>query len=113
VALLAGSVAASAAATCTASVYWEGFARPLADGRRHRSSEELAAHRTLPFGTLVRVTSVATGRSIVIPISDRGPFVRGRCIDLSRGAASRLGVAGLAAVSIDVLRIGSDRHRMP
>ena len=59
-----------------------------------------AAHRTLPFGSRVRVTNRSTGRSVMVTINDRGPFVRGRIIDLSRGAARALGVSGLAAVSV-------------
>jgi rare lipoprotein A len=64
-----------------------------------------AAHKTLPFGTRVRVTNARTGRSVEVTINDRGPYVRGRVIDLSRAAAGALGMqsAGLARVSIDVL----------
>jgi rare lipoprotein A len=59
-----------------------------------------AAHRTLPLGSRVRVTNRSNGRSVMVTINDRGPFIRGRIIDLSRGAASALGVSGLAAVSV-------------
>jgi len=61
-----------------------------------------AAHRTLPFGTRVRVVHEGTGRSVVVRINDRGPFTRGRVIDLARGAASALGVtrSGVAFVSL-------------
>ncbi len=67
-----------------------------------------AAHRTLPFGTRVLVTSAATGRSVTVTINDRGPFVKGRIIDLSRGAASALGItgAGVARVSVSVIGRG-------
>jgi rare lipoprotein A len=67
-----------------------------------------AAHRTLPFGTRVLVTHVASGRSVTVTINDRGPFVKGRIIDLSSGAASALGIkgAGLARVSVAVLGRG-------
>ncbi len=95
---LAG-VPADAAETCTASVYWEGFGHPLADGKRHSPDQMIAAHRTLPFGTRVRVSHGS--RSIIIAIADRGPFVRDRCIDLSRGAARALGVSGLPHVIIE------------
>lgn len=60
-----------------------------------------AAHRTLPFGTLVRVTSLRTGESVVVRINDRGPFVRGRSIDLSLGACRAIGNPGIAQVRID------------
>jgi peptidoglycan lytic transglycosylase len=62
-----------------------------------------AAHRTLPFGTLVRVTNRSSGRSVVVRINDRGPFVRGRIIDLTPAAARALGFSGLANVSVDVV----------
>lgn len=59
-----------------------------------------AAHRSLPFGTHVRVTNKKNGRSVVVRISDRGPFVRGRVIDLSPAAARAIGFAGLAPVTL-------------
>ena len=62
-----------------------------------------AAHRTLPFGTLVRVTNQRSGRSVVVRINDRGPFVRGRVIDLTPAAARVLGFSGLAHVTLDVI----------
>ena len=66
-----------------------------------------AAHRTLPFGTMVRVTHRKTGRSVVVRINDRGPFVRGRVIDVSPGAARALGFSGLAPVTLGVLGRGT------
>jgi rare lipoprotein A len=68
-----------------------------------------AAHKSLPFGTRVRVTNHQTGRSVVVRINDRGPFVRGRVIDLSPAAARALGIDGLASVSLSVLR-RAERH---
>jgi rare lipoprotein A len=62
-----------------------------------------AAHRTLPFGTLVRVTYQHSGRSAVVRINDRGPFVRGRVIDVTPAAARALGFSGLAPVTLDVI----------
>ncbi len=59
-----------------------------------------AAHRTLPFGSQVRVTNQRTGRSVTVRITDRGPFVRGRVIDLSPAAARAIGVAGIAPVTL-------------
>jgi rare lipoprotein A len=61
-----------------------------------------AAHRTLPFGTKVTVTNNRTGRSVVVRINDRGPFVRGRVIDLSPAAARAIGVGSIAQVSLKV-----------
>jgi rare lipoprotein A len=61
-----------------------------------------AAHPTLPFGTRVTVTNSHTGSSVVVRINDRGPFVRGRVIDLSPAAARAIGVSGIAQVSLRV-----------
>jgi rare lipoprotein A len=67
------------------------------------SSAMTAAHRSLPFGTMVRVTDNHSGRSVVVRINDRGPFVRGRVIDLSPAAAHALGFSGLANVTLNVV----------
>ena len=61
-----------------------------------------AAHRTLPFGTRVRVTDVQSKRSVVVRINDRGPFMRGRIIDVSRGAAIQLGMIGRGVATVDL-----------
>jgi rare lipoprotein A len=77
----------------SASYYAAKFdGRRTASGERFDNSAMTAAHRTLPFGTLVRVTNIANGRSVILRINDRGPFARGRIIDLSRAAASELGL---------------------
>ena len=70
-----------------------------------------AAHKTLPFGTLVKVTNLANGRSAVVKINDRGPFVAGRIIDLSRAAAEQIDMVGTgtARVSVEVLSFASNR----
>lgn len=81
-----------------ASVYSSG---PTASGERFSSSALTAAHRTLPFGTRVRVTRGA--RSVIVRITDRGPFVRGRVIDLTPAGARALGFSGLAHVRLEVL----------
>jgi rare lipoprotein A len=62
-----------------------------------------AAHRSLPFGTRVRVTNRSNGRSVVVRINDRGPFVHGRIIDLTPAGARAIGMDGLAKVSVDVV----------
>ena len=62
-----------------------------------------AAHKTLPFGTLVRVTHQRSGRSVIVRINDRGPFVAGRVIDVTPAAARALGFAGLAPVTLDII----------
>lgn len=83
-----------------ASVYSGGR---TADGEYARSGGLTAAHRSLPFGTLVRVTNDRTGRSVVVRINDRGPFVRGRVIDLTPAAARAIGFSGLAHVTLTVI----------
>ena len=74
-----------------------------ANGEFASSSGLTAAHRTLPFGTRVRVTNHQTGRSIIVRINDRGPFVAGRIIDLTPAGARALGMDGLAHVTDEVL----------
>ncbi len=91
-----------------------GEGGPLtANGERYNPGGFTAAHRTLPFGTRVRVTSPNTGRSVVVRINDRGPFVGGRVIDLSVGAARALGLtsSGVGTVQMDVLGGGEGGGR--
>jgi rare lipoprotein A len=74
-----------------------------ASGETASPSGLTAAHRTLPFGTMVRVTNRSNGRSVVVRINDRGPFVSGRVIDLTPAGAQALGFSGLAQVTLDVV----------
>jgi rare lipoprotein A len=74
-----------------------------ANGERARRAGLTAAHLSLPFGTKVRVTNRRNGRSVVVRINDRGPFVAGRVIDLTPAAAAALGFSGLAQVTLDVV----------
>jgi len=93
--------------TGEASWYGPGFyGNRTANGEIYRQGTMTAAHRTLPFGTKVRVTNLWNGRSAVIRINDRGPFVAHRVIDLGHGAASTLGLisSGIAEVRLEVLR---------
>jgi rare lipoprotein A len=76
---------------------------PTASGERSRPAVLTAAHKTLPFGTLVEVTNRQNGRSVVVRINDRGPFVEGRIIDLTPAAARALKFDGLANVTVRVL----------
>jgi rare lipoprotein A len=87
-----------------ASFYSTGIR--TANGERFDRYAMTAAHPTLPFGTRLRVTSVATGRSVTVRINDRGPFVRGRIVDVSHSAAEALGMVGdgVAKVKLDVVR---------
>ncbi|MCK9913573.1 septal ring lytic transglycosylase RlpA family protein [Microbacteriaceae bacterium K1510] len=73
-----------------------------ANGERAAPGGLTAAHRSLPFGTHVRVTNKRNGRSVVVRINDRGPFVRGRIIDLTPAGARALGFSGLAPVTVEV-----------
>ena len=93
--------------TGEASWYGPGFyGNRTASGEIYRPGTMTAAHRTLPFGTKVRVTNLWNGRSAVIRINDRGPFIDHRVIDLGHGAASELGLtaSGIAQVKLEVLR---------
>lgn len=90
-----------------ASWYGPGFhGRTSASGESFNQYAMTAAHRTLPFGTQVRVTNLNNGRQVVVRINDRGPYSHGRIIDLSAGAASAIGLrsAGVGPVQIEVLR---------
>jgi len=87
------------AETGIASVYGAGGGR-TASGEQLSLSGLTAAHRTLPFGTRVKVINEANGKSVTVRINDRGPFVRGRVIDLTPAGAKALGFAGLARVRI-------------
>jgi len=86
-----------------ASYYWEGSR--VASGGKYNPNGLTAAHRSLPFGTRVRVSDPKTNRSVVVTINDRGPFVHGRVLDLSLGAARALGMEsrGVSRVHADVL----------
>jgi rare lipoprotein A (peptidoglycan hydrolase) len=87
----------------TASWYGPGFqGRPTASGEPFDQNSLTAAHRTLPLGSQAVVTNIENGRSVVVEINDRGPYVGGRVLDLSRAAAARLGMLddGLARVRI-------------
>jgi rare lipoprotein A len=87
-----------------ASFYTEGT--QTASGEKFDTHELTAAHRTLPFGTRLRVTNVATGRSVTVRVNDRGPFVPGRVVDVSYSAAETLGMVGggIAKVKLDVVQ---------
>ena len=99
----------SVVSVSTGEASWYGpgfFGNRTANGEVFRPGTLTAAHRTLPFGTKVRVTNLWNGRSAVVRINDRGPFHGARVIDLAHGAASQLGlmVSGVAEVKLEVLR---------
>jgi peptidoglycan lytic transglycosylase len=89
---------------CVASVYAVGDSSQLgtktASGIPVNDNAMTAAHKSLPFGSKVNVTNKKNGHAVTVTITDRGPYVKGRCIDLSKAGARALGFAGLAPVSI-------------
>src|SRR3954447_3964845 len=87
-----------------ASFYTEGT--KTASGEKFNTHDLTAAHPTLPFGTRLRVTNVASGRSVTVRVNDRGPYVRGRVVDVSYAAAESLGMVGggVAKVKLDIVQ---------
>ncbi len=112
---IVGAMSRSAAATATSGAreqtgnasFYSGRGRTAGGGRVGAAT---CAHRTLPFGTKVLVTNLRSGRQAVLTVNDRGPFVRGRILDVSIGAAGRLGMvsAGTAPVRLQVLARAED-----
>jgi rare lipoprotein A len=85
-----------------ASVYSNDSGSGTASGEKLNAEALTAAHRTLRFGTKVRVTNKSNSRSVIVTINDRGPFVRGRVIDVTPAAARALGFSGLTQVTLNV-----------
>jgi len=79
--------------------------RRTADGERFNPGGLTAAHRSLPFGTKLRVTNLRNGKTVVVRVSDRGPFARGRMIDLSYGAASAIGMVHSGTTRVKIARL--------
>jgi rare lipoprotein A len=87
-----------------ASWYGPGFhGKKTANGERFNTNDLTAAHKTLPFGTQLRVTNERTGKSVVVRINDRGPYAHGRVIDLSKAAAQAVGIEGVGQVTLAAL----------
>jgi rare lipoprotein A len=87
-----------------ASWYGPGFhGKRTANGETFNTNDLIAAHKTLPFGTQLRVTNERTGKSVVVRINDRGPYAHGRVIDLSKAAAQAVGIEGVGQVSLAAL----------
>ncbi|MGZ8196260.1 MAG: septal ring lytic transglycosylase RlpA family protein, partial [Methylosarcina sp.] len=84
-----------------ASWYGSESGNRTAMGVRFRPHGISAAHKTLPLPTKVRVTNLQNGKSVVVVVNDRGPFKKGRLIDLSQGAARKIGIRGLARVKVE------------
>lgn len=104
------SAESGASQTGTASWYGPGFhGRPTASGSIYDQHELTAAHQTLPLGTRVMVTNLDNGRSTEVTINDRGPFVKGRILDLSYAAARTLGMIGPGTIAVRIEVIGPDK----
>jgi rare lipoprotein A len=96
----------------TASFYHDKFdGQPTASGEIYDKNELTAAHRELPFGTMLKVTNLGNKKNIIVKVNDRGPFVKDRLIDLSRSAAEVLGFIdqGMANVKIEVIKSGNEK----
>jgi rare lipoprotein A len=98
--------------TGKASYYHDRFhGRTTASGAKYNKNTLSAAHKTLPMGSKVKVTDTRSGKSVVVKINDRGPFVKGRVIDLSRAAAKQIGLTkkGVSPVKLEVLSVPKRR----
>jgi len=101
-----------------ASFYGPDFhGKTTANGEVYDMYGRTAAHKTLPLNTIIRVTNLANSRNIIVRINDRGPFVKGRILDLSYGAALKLGFVakGTTRVRIEIIEVGDDQYikRLP
>ncbi|WP_105370401.1 septal ring lytic transglycosylase RlpA family protein [Neorhizobium huautlense] len=107
---LLGSAQANAAPGC-GHASWYALTSKTASGERMNASLLTAAHRSLPFGTKVKVTNKRNGKSVVVRINDRGPFIRGRVIDVSKAAAKNIGMvsSGTAQVCYQIVDAGTQK----
>ena len=111
--MIAGFSLPALAATETGMASWYGpgfHGQRSASGEIFSQQELTAAHRTLPFGTTIRVTNLENGKSVVVRINDRGPYAKGRILDLSRAAAKQLKMTkqGKVRVLLSVLSLGCE-----
>lgn len=105
---VAGMMVAASASPALAQcgrASWYALHSKTASGERMNPAAMTAAHRSLPFGTRIKVTNKNNGKSVVVRINDRGPFIRGRVLDLSRGAARELGFVKKGQTSICMARL--------
>lgn len=98
------SLSNSAFAQC-GHASWYALTSKTASGERMNPSAMTAAHRSLPFGAKIKVTNKKNGKAVVVRVNDRGPFIKGRVIDLSKGAAAKLGFVGAGHTQICIERI--------
>jgi rare lipoprotein A len=104
-ATLIGGLSTSDAAAQCGRASWYALHSRTASGERMNPSALTAAHRTLPFGTRLKVTNSKNGKSIVVRINDRGPFIKGRVLDLSKGAARQLGFVNSGHTSVCMAKV--------
>jgi rare lipoprotein A len=110
--MLAGCAHRSHRETGKASWYGPGFrGKPTASGERFAPRKKTAAHRTLAFGTVVKVTRTDTGQSVRVVVNDRGPFVADRVVDLSKGAARRIDMLDAGVVPVELKVVGCRSRR--
>lgn len=92
-----------------ASYYGNKFhGRLTSSGERYHRDSLTCAHRTLPFGTLLKVRNVRNGREVIVEVNDRGPFCRGRIVDLSRAAAEEIGIIASGVAKVEVINLGHE-----
>jgi rare lipoprotein A len=114
-AVLFGAFAVPAQASSgRASFYGAGFAgKKTASGERFNPSGFTCAHRSLPFGTRLKLTNTANGRTVVVRVNDRGPFVGGRIIDVSQGAAQALGFVAAGTARLQIEHVSGNQTTPP
>jgi rare lipoprotein A len=108
---LAFTGTAAMANTQTGIASWYKMGTVTANGEAYNPDGLTAAHRTLPFGTIVQVKNLSNGRTVRLRINDRGPFVGGRIIDVSRGGARQLGLMGSGTAPVIVTQLGRGTFR--
>ncbi len=94
----ANTKASGSGGTCKASYYWQD--QMTATGERFNTNDLTAAHKSLPFNSRVKVTNKANGKSVTVRINDRGPYVAGRCLDLSTAAMKAVGGTGAGVITV-------------
>jgi rare lipoprotein A len=96
-----------------ASHYSTKSGNKTASGEKLNDNKLTAAHKTLPFGTIVKVTNISNGKTVNVRINDDGPHVKGRIIDLSQAAAKELGIIerGISKVKIEIIKLGEGKFR--
>jgi rare lipoprotein A len=104
-----GGRASGEAESGVASYYAHKYhGRTTASGERFDMNDLTAAHKTLPFGTRVRVTNLDNGKTVTVRVNDRGPFVKGRVIDLSLAAAKKIDMVNAGLANVEVRRVGGE-----